>query len=105
MPPNTPDGRLEVAWRLAEGENGQQVELTWREAGGPEVAKPTRKGFGSRLVERSIRDLRGTADIDYAPGGLICRLIFMLDPWGTSKDEEEEPAPESATSDEPVDGA
>ncbi|MBN8996314.1 MAG: PAS domain-containing protein [Rhizobiales bacterium] len=102
---SAPDGRLEVAWRLAEGENGQQVELTWREAGGPEVAKPTRKGFGSRLVERSIRDLRGTADIDYAPGGLICRLIFMLDPWGTSKDEEEEPAPESATSDEPVDGA
>jgi len=98
---SVPDGRLEVSWRVTEGDEGKQVELTWRESAGPEVAKPTRVGFGSRLVERSIRDLRGTADVDYAPAGLVCRLIFLLDPWGTSKEEETAPAP----ADEPVDGA
>lgn len=99
---SVPAGRLEISWRVTEGEEGKQVELTWRESAGPEVAKPTRVGFGSRLVERSIRDLRGTADIDYAPTGFTCRLIFLLDPWGKAKGEEEA---SSEPTDDPSDGA
>lgn len=97
---SVPAGRLEISWRVAEGENGKQVELTWRETGGPTVTPPTREGFGSRLVERSIRDLHGTAEIDYAPAGFICRMVFMLDPWGSVRESAAEGAP-----DEPADGA
>jgi PAS domain S-box-containing protein len=100
---SVPAGRLEISWRVTGEEGGRQVELTWREKDGPPVAEPTRKGFGSRLVERSIRDLHGTAEIDYAPAGLVCRMIFMLDPWGAARAEEGADDPDAP--DEPADGA
>jgi two-component sensor histidine kinase len=101
---SVPEGRLEISWRVTGEEGGRQVELSWREKNGPAVSEPSRKGFGSRLVERSIRDLRGTAEIDYAPTGLVCRLIFKLDPWGSGKTEEGASAEEALSADEPVDG-
>ncbi len=49
--------------------------LTWRERGGPPVAKPTRHGFGVRMIERALAsDLGGTVSIDFAPAGLICTI-------------------------------
>ncbi len=82
-----PAGRVEVSWRVV-GENEEpSVELLWREIGGPAVAPPSRRGFGSRLVERSARDLRGSVDLDYAVTGLVCRLVFVLQPWTPEKAE------------------
>lgn len=41
------------------------------------VAPPTRSGFGSRLIDTSIRTtLAGSATMDYAAGHLHCRLTF-----------------------------
>jgi two-component sensor histidine kinase len=64
-------GRVEVEWRLG----GDAVAITWREAGGPAVVPPTRRGFGSRLIERSLpRELGGPATLDFEPDGLVCRI-------------------------------
>ena len=66
-------GRIDIAWTL--DRLNDTLELSWTEAGGPPVTKPTRKGFGSRLIERGLRgELHGTASMDYAPGGLVCTM-------------------------------
>ena len=47
------------------------LQLTWRERGGPPVKPPTRRGFGSTIVERSIPfELGGEAKVEYKLSGL-----------------------------------
>jgi PAS domain S-box-containing protein len=49
------------------------LHLRWEETGGPPVSPPARRGFGSRLIERSLaHDLGGTVAIEFAPGGVVC---------------------------------
>lgn len=67
-------GRLKISWML--GDNGDCV-LRWTESGGPEVVPPTRRGFGSQLIEKTIsHDLEGTVDIEYAKEGLRARIVL-----------------------------
>ncbi|MEW6538061.1 MAG: HWE histidine kinase domain-containing protein [Pseudomonadota bacterium] len=76
---HTPDGRILIDWGLAD-QRHRKLKLSWREIGGPKVAVPARKGFGSRLIERNIRhDLAGEIDLVYAPEGLIAELTVPLD--------------------------
>ena len=73
------EGRLDVRWRLVSNGKGPVLRLEWRETGGPPVEKPSRRGFGSRLIEGSVaHDLGGTALLDYAPGGLCCDIEVPL---------------------------
>jgi PAS domain S-box-containing protein len=49
--------------------------LTWRESGGPTVAKPPRVGFGATVLTRmSPMAIQGISEIDYPPEGLFYRL-------------------------------
>ena len=67
-------GRLDVVWSLTPDGD---CELTWTESGGPPVAPPTRRGFGSVLMERSVPyDLGGEAEIDYRPSGVRARFLI-----------------------------
>jgi len=76
---HTPDGRVLIDWGVAD-QRDRKLKLSWREIGGPKVAAPARKGFGSRLIERNIRhDLAGEIDLVYAPEGLIAELTVPLD--------------------------
>lgn len=61
-------GRVEVSLaRTAFGD----LSLRWRETGGPPVTAPTRQGFGSTIITRSIpHDLGGEADVRYRLGGM-----------------------------------
>jgi two-component sensor histidine kinase len=46
--------------------------LLWKEIGGPPVAAPSRKGFGSHLIERGLaRELDAEVHIDYARHGVV----------------------------------
>ena len=66
-------GRVAIGWALTEG---QQIVITWRESGGPPVAEPSGKGFGSRMIERALAaDLGATVTFAYAPEGLVCTII------------------------------
>jgi two-component sensor histidine kinase len=74
---STEGGRLLLAWRA---HPPGALSLEWRETGGPPVTAPARRGFGSRLIERSIGgELRGQVKIDYDPTGLTCRFTVSLD--------------------------
>jgi two-component sensor histidine kinase len=72
---STPDGQVRIEWTVTAGPDGARLTLTWTESGGPPVTVPTRRGFGSRLIERGLRaELSGEARIDFAPAGVICRI-------------------------------
>ena len=64
-------GRISLDWAVA----GGRFNLRWRERGGPPVVKPSRTGFGTRLIERGLSaELRGRATIDYHPVGVVCTI-------------------------------
>jgi two-component sensor histidine kinase len=68
-------GTVEVSWKVQNGDAPPRLLLRWREAGGPPVAAPRRRGFGSRLIERSLaQDLDGQVDIAFAPSGVVCTV-------------------------------
>ena len=72
-------GRVGVQWRIAEDDGTARLELEWRESGGPPVSPPTRRGFGSRLIERSLaRELHGEVTLLFDPDGLVCRVSGLL---------------------------
>ncbi|MBS0362857.1 MAG: PAS domain-containing protein [Proteobacteria bacterium] len=76
---SSPDGCVEVDWRLRKRRGGADLEIDWEERDGPAVATPTRHGFGSRLIERSLQgQLGGEASLTYAPAGLRCRIRLPL---------------------------
>lgn len=55
--------------------SGSTFRLQWKETGGPSVVAPTRKSFGTRLIERSfIRQLNGEARLMFEPIGVVCNL-------------------------------
>lgn len=52
------------------------LALRWRESGGPPVTAPTRHGFGSTIITRSIpHDLGGEADVRYKLGGVEAEFL------------------------------
>lgn len=69
-------GALSLSWRLEEGSDlNPRMILEWRERGGPPVVPPTRRGTGSKLMERCIeRDLGGELDLTFEPSGVVCRM-------------------------------
>ena len=72
-------GKVTLAWAIETDKRGANMILSWREMGGPPVAEPERRGFGLRLVERSIaQELCGNTDIAFAPTGFLCILSFPV---------------------------
>jgi two-component sensor histidine kinase len=77
---SVPEGRVDVSWAVEPSADGARVRLEWRESGGSPVARPSRDGFGTRLLERGIaRELDGTAELDFRKEGLRFRLEFPFD--------------------------
>ena len=69
---STSEGRLSFTWQgTADG-----LMLEWAEQGGPAVEPPSRRGFGTALIQRSIQAEGGTAEPAYLPDGL--RWYFTL---------------------------
>lgn len=73
-------GVVELRWHVVHEDEQPRFCLTWSEQGGPPIlSQPTRRGFGSRLIERSFAaEVGGEVKLTYAPTGLICRLEAPL---------------------------
>lgn len=74
-------GRVTIEWSAdrRDADGNPVFELVWREAGGPPVTPPSRNGFGSRLITRVLpSDFGGDVSVDYAPDGVVCRLVAPL---------------------------
>jgi len=68
-------GAISINWKLDQRSDGKWLCLHWREKDGPTVTPPTRKGFGSRVIEQGLaHELDGTVHIDYVSSGLVCTI-------------------------------
>ena len=73
-------GILVLTWQIREAATQNTLDLLWQESGGPPVQAPTRRGFGTRLMERCIeRDLSGELDLVFDLQGLRCRIAIPLE--------------------------
>lgn len=73
-------GAVDLRWHVVHEGEQPRFCLTWSEQGGPPIlSQPTRRGFGSRLIERSFAsEVGGEVRLTYAPTGLVCRLEAPL---------------------------
>jgi PAS domain S-box-containing protein len=68
-------GSIALAWTIEPTPDGDRLILRWQEKDGPSITAPTRKGFGSRVLERGLpHELGGSAQLDYQAEGLICTI-------------------------------
>jgi PAS domain S-box-containing protein len=76
---SAPAGQVDVQWRTDHPTAPGEVEIIWRESGGPPVAAPSRRGFGSRFVERGLaREFDGDVELDFLRDGVRCRMRIPL---------------------------
>ena len=77
---STPSGRVTIEWRRLSPTEGYGLELIWTEHGGPPVAAPARRGFGSLVIEQNLaRSLNADVELTFAPEGLRCRVRVPLE--------------------------
>jgi PAS domain S-box-containing protein len=75
---SVPDGKVRLNWRHDPVDDGERVEIEWRETGGPVCAPPSRLGFGARVIKfAAAREKSGKVTLDYPPEGLRCRISFV----------------------------
>jgi two-component sensor histidine kinase len=70
-------GSVLISWTTEPSPGGDRLLLRWQEKDGPPVVSPSRKGFGSRVIERGLaHELEGTVDLDYRIDGVVCTINF-----------------------------
>lgn len=76
---SSPAGQVTVASTLNSHHNPPTLSIDWLETEGPPVVASTVKGFGLRLIRRSIeRELKGKVDIKFASTGVSWSMLI---PW------------------------
>ena len=76
---SAPGGQVHIEWRLERVDGAPRLLLHWQESGGPPVRPPSRRGFGTRLLERGLpHDLDGGVELDFLPDGVRCRIEAPL---------------------------
>jgi PAS domain S-box-containing protein len=75
-------GRLTIRWEV----RGGLLQFVWQENDGPEVKRPTSRGFGTRSVIASIESqLGGRAEFDWRVQGLVCQLLVPVEKQVTAR--------------------
>ena len=69
-------GRIDITSTV--DEMAQRFKLSWTETGGPAVQGPTRRSFGTRLINRLAEQLQGDVRLKYDPMGFVYELDIPL---------------------------
>lgn len=73
------DGRVKIDWRIDLSDTPPMFDFHWDEVDGPRVEPPSRRGFGSKLIEQAFGHAgRDVAKVDYAPTGVGFHARFPL---------------------------
>ncbi|QWT19397.1 PAS domain-containing protein [Bacillus sp. NP157] len=68
---SVPAGRVRLHWSYVATRKALRIE--WKETGGPAVATPAVRGFGTRFIERVLAtQAGGTAQVVFAEDGVFC---------------------------------
>jgi PAS domain S-box-containing protein len=67
-------GQVRIDWTVGEDHDAAHLKVCWEERDGPLVQAPARKGFGSRVIEASLK----SAQVLFAPEGITCTLEVSL---------------------------
>lgn len=71
----TETGRIEISWQILPAESGDQLQIIWRETGGPQVSLPEKTSFGTEILERHLSaSTNGQSTIDYHRDGVVWTL-------------------------------
>ncbi|MEV5407164.1 sensor histidine kinase [Streptomyces albidoflavus] len=78
---STVDGRVTLAWTIDSYTPGRpRLIVHWSETGGPAVPPPKHQGFGSRLIQRSVKsELGGQLNVAFLPSGVVYDLFVPLE--------------------------
>lgn len=71
-----PAGTVSLSWTM----DGKQLAIVWAEDGGPAVTQPKRRGFGTALIERSLKAEGGQASVDYDKAGVRWTMTLPCGP-------------------------
>jgi two-component sensor histidine kinase len=67
-------GRIHIDWTLTNN-TPPRLDFRWEEMGGPPVERPRTRGFGLRLIERSLaHELAGEVRLEFEPNGVVCTV-------------------------------
>jgi two-component sensor histidine kinase len=70
-----PNGKIFVDWQW----NGIKLYVTWKEYGGPKITSlPSKQGFGSRLIDVSVKSMSGIIQSEFHPDGFMCSMNLRL---------------------------
>jgi two-component sensor histidine kinase len=72
-------GEVAVAWSRRVEDDGEHLSITWVERDGPPVTTPSRRGFGSQLLQRVLgTQVGGTVSVNYNSAGLQAEIDLPL---------------------------
>jgi two-component sensor histidine kinase len=72
---STANGHIDLKW--SHEANGR-LNLRWIETGGPTVEPPVRSGFGGRIIQQMIAQLKGESRFDWRAEGLVCEITLRV---------------------------
>jgi len=76
-------GSVTLRWQVSGTQGSACFHLRWQEQGGPPVVRPSQRGFGSRMIERSLGAyFRGRTVLDFPPEGVVFRIDAPLGDTG-----------------------
>ncbi len=77
---SVPEGRVSVTWTTHMEGHRPRLQLQWMETGGPAVVPPTRRGFGTRLINEGVPyELDGEVTLEFPPSGVTCTIDVPLE--------------------------
>jgi PAS domain S-box-containing protein len=65
-------GRIRVAWDLVPESQATRINFAWLESNGPAVVEPTKRGFGSTIIEHALKSELGEVHLNFDPEGVTC---------------------------------
>jgi two-component sensor histidine kinase len=69
------DGHVDLTWtHSVDG----RLDVCWAESGGPTVQAPTRRGFGTLVIQQIVGQLKGELRFDWHPSGVVCDITLRL---------------------------
>ena len=82
---SVPEGTVDLCWAVAEqgaedGKESERLTISWTERGGPPVTAPSRRGFGTILIQRSLAKILSSNVVhEYRPEGVYAELSLDLE--------------------------